>query len=531
MPIRMEKDDPRNPERRRADNKDDHRYDPVEPQPSRKRGLPIGWILGGLFLIFKKPQWLVPILLILGLLYFLRGGFNELAGGESNPWDYQATDDQFSFGAELNEQEYDKAMVFEPLSVGSGGLPSRVSLEEHAPRVLHQGRQGSCSGWASAYGARTISYAQANGMLPDQIAFSPSFLYNQIALPRCQGAYLNDAMEAMHKIGSLPFRQFGYNEQTCQIQPDLSHRGEASKYRTKGYTRLTKGANNYKPDVYGIKQHLAQGAPVVIGMMVGQSFQHNMMGQQLWRPSRAEYAGAGLGGHAMCVVGYDDNAAGGAFRIMNSWGRQWGDDGYVWVTYDDFNHFTKEAYGIYPEGKSDQYDEDRLAVKFALVSNDGQQVIPLKQKDEIVLQTTRPVPKGTKFKIAVTNNVECYTYVFGEETNGQSYTLFPYTNKHSPYCGITGTRLFPKDYSMVPDEIGNKDYMAIVVSKKELNYQQINDAMNASREQTYMMRMVESMLEDFVLSCDFDVQGGAVSFNCDVEDKSALGMIIEIDKR
>ncbi|MEZ4955452.1 MAG: C1 family peptidase [Saprospiraceae bacterium] len=37
------------------------------------------------------------------------------------------------------------------------------------------------------------------------------------------------------------------------------------------------------------------------------------------------------GGHAMTIVGYDDGK--NAFRIVNSWGTNWGDNGFAWVDY------------------------------------------------------------------------------------------------------------------------------------------------------------------------------------------------------
>jgi hypothetical protein len=52
----------------------------------------------------------------------------------------------------------------------------------------------------------------------------------------------------------------------------------------------------------------------------------------------------------------------------------------------------------------------------------------------------------------------------GQETDKGSYVLFPYTEKHSAYCEIKGTRMFPKDYSMSPDEIGDRDVMAIFIN-------------------------------------------------------------------
>ena len=41
----------------------------------------------------------------------------------------------------------------------------------------------------------------------------------------------------------------------------------------------------------------------------------------------------GFGGHAMCVIGYDDRKDGGAFEIMNSWGTDWGQNGYFMMPY------------------------------------------------------------------------------------------------------------------------------------------------------------------------------------------------------
>ena len=523
MPIRMRPDD-QGPERRpNQPNQPDQ-----SSRPTAGGKLPMWALIAGILAIIKKPQWTVPILVIFAVVYFYGCPSAEDLLGDL-PYEYQAENQAYSFGAEFDQQKYDQSMVFEPLAVGSTTIPSSVSLEQYTPRILHQGSQGSCSGWACAYAARTVSYAQATGNSPDNVAFSPSFLYNQIALPRCQGAYLKDAMDAMQRVGSLPFKDFGYTDQTCQIYPDRADQGDASRYRIKGYTRLTQGANRYGTNINAVKQHLAQGSPVIIGAMVGQSFQHGMIGKDVWYPTRSEYAGQNLGGHAMCVVGYDDRKAGGAFRVMNSWGERWGDQGYVWIRYDDFQRFVQEAYAPYPEGRADSRAEKSFQARFALVDNASNQAIPLRQTGEISFATERPIPKGTAFKMAITNNTPAYIYLFGMETNGSAYTLFPYSSKHSPYCGITGTRVFPRDFSLVPDDIGNTDYFAIVLSKKPLEYEQIKDQMNRSRQSSFMMRMVETMANDFIPGCDFSVDG-TVGLDCDTQGKDVLGMIVKIDK-
>ena len=89
-------------------------------------------------------------------------------------------------------------------------------------------------------------------------------------------------------------------------------------------------------------------APVVIGAMVGGSFMQGMMGQKVWHPTASDRNQVGFGGHAMCVIGYNDRVEGGAFEIMNSWGPEWGQNGLAFIRYGDFKEFVREAYGIDP---------------------------------------------------------------------------------------------------------------------------------------------------------------------------------------
>ena len=482
-----------------------------------------------LLFVFRKPKLLIPILLVGVVWYFFLGGKNFFSAAPDD--DFSS---EFALGATLDQEVYDKAEVFEPLTYGamgsSGGLPASVSLQKFAPKRLHQGNQGSCVGWASSYAARTILEAQSSGKDPNQVAFSPSFLYNQIALSNCQGAYMLDAMETMRQGGVLPFRDYPYDDNTCTKKPGPTELSRAQAFRIKGYNRLTQGGENYSPDIQGIKQHLAQGAPVVIGMQVGGTFMHEMRGQRLWTPTQRDYSGYGFSGHAMCVIGYDDNYQGGAFQLMNSWSESWGENGLAWVRYRDFEHFVKEAYGLYPMGTAPKFDANKLEVQFGLVDNATQSLLPLTQASDRVFRTRTPIRKGDKFKVAIANSIECNIYVFGEETDGSSYVLFPYTSKHSPYCGITGTRLFPKDYSMTADELGSRDRIAIVVTKEPIDFQALNQRINRSTASGYAARVQAALADQSIAKVSFQV-AEAIGFSCALGGRNAVGTIIEIDKR
>jgi Papain family cysteine protease len=282
-----------------------------------------------------------------------------------------------------------------------------------------------------------------------------------------------------------------------------------------------------------IKEHLAKDAPVVIGMMVGGSFMQDMMGQKVWHPTQDDYTMQGFGGHAMCVIGYDDRIEGGAFQIMNSWGPEWGENGIGYVRYGDFRKFVREAYGVDALPKSGAALNIDFECNIGLVNVATKQYIPLRVGAGNVFTTTTPVKKGTKFKLELKNAAECYTYIFGQETDNSSYVLFPYNASHSPYFGVTGYRLFPRKQSLWVDSLGTKDLMAIVVSKQALDYAALNMAINKSTQSSYAGKLNEAISSMAINNVKFNSSSsGNIYFKADAtEQKNVIGCIVEIDKQ
>lgn len=477
-----------------------------------------------LMIFFKRPKLAIGLLVIGGGLYYLGFFDGFLAPAQE---DYPTDQLEFSTGADYDEVKYDKTRVFPALaSDHKNRFPSSTSLLQYAPPRLNQGRQGSCVGWASAYAARSILHSRQTGQDPQSSAFSPAFLYNQIALTNCQGAYLMDAMEKMKGVGSLPFREFSYNENSCSKSPSSSQRSDASNYKIRGYNRLSKGGYNYKVDIEGIRQNIAQGAPVVIGMQVGGTFMTRMYGKSDWRPTNGDRSLRGFSGHAMTVIGYDDNRNGGSFEIMNSWGKQWGDDGVAWVTYRDFEYFVKEAYGLSPMGKA-SVDENKLAVKFGIIDKESRRNIPLKRIKSNVYRTQ--IAKEQRFKLEVTNSIACNIYIVTEELDGSSTVLFPY-EKYSPYCGIVGTRLFPNEQSLYPDQDGNLDRFAIIVTKEEIDITKVNRDIASSRQSTFQGKILDALGSQHVERLAFNDGTGTIDFEGDLKGKNAVSIVIEVSK-
>ncbi len=443
-------------------------------------------------------------------------------------------------GYNFNPAEFNKASVYEGLEddAGKNPLPEAVSLLKFAPNRGNQGQQGSCVAWSCAYASQTILTAAATGNDPDQIVFSPSYLYNQIRLEGCQGSYLQRAMEAMKANGGMPLSQYPYNDQDCEKEPSSSEVQRGRENVIHGFTRITNGDNINEISVRGIKEHLAKNAPVAIGMMVGQSFMQDMMGKELWTPQGMDQSQMGMGGHAMSVIGYDDRKFGGAFQIMNSWGPEWGKDGVAWVRYSDFKTYVREAYGIDPLPKRSNVANIPLECKIGLVNNDGGKNIPLRVTAGNMFQTTSPIKIGTRFKMSIENATECYIYVFGRDTNSTSYVLFPYlksgetVSKHSPYCGITGYRLFPKAQSFEADNLGNSDQIAIVVSKDELDYNALNQAISRSNRSDYLSKVNEALQSILIRTARFNnTNDGTIYFKVDANSNKAVACVVTIDKQ
>ncbi len=523
MPIRMVEDEPGKSSTNRSNTGGSSRR-----SFSGASGGGLGNILAAFLpYLLKKPKLLLVLAVVGVLLYFFVGrgcvpsSLTENTGGISD----------FFRGGELDKDIYEKTEIFEPLADNKKNpLPERVSLKKYCPTPMNQGQQGSCVAWASAFAARTILEAQKTGKNPNEIKFSPSYLYNQIALKGCQGSYVKYAMDNMYLNGAVNFKDFRYDDGDCSRQPGQELKRKAVDYKIKGFQRLTDEKRGKSYEMLGMKQNLAKGSPIVIGMMVGGTFMSEMLGRETWFPSRSDFNKSGFGGHAMCVVGYDDYHEGGAFQIMNSWGTEWGKGGFAWVRYADFKAFNVEAYGLYPMGNVDQVPATSFAGSFGLELNAGKKSITLKKVAENYFETTTKLSKKDKFKVEFTNTVECYTYIFGEEVDGSSYVLFPYTPKHSPYCGITGTRLFPSDFSMQPDDKGTKDKFAVIITREPIDYDVMNKKISNATGSDYNSKVKNALGSNADDALRFTQKGSLISFSTDINHTKPAFFIIGVNK-
>ncbi|MEE4357121.1 MAG: C1 family peptidase [Desulfococcaceae bacterium] len=212
-------------------------------------------------------------------------------------------------------------------------MPSSIDLSGNFPSPGDQGKQGSCSGWATAYALKTYQEKVEMGwsLNTSSHLFSPAFVYNQINGGQDRGALLSEALDIIVRKGCATLASMPYDPNDYRKQPDAQAFQEASDFKAVEKKTLNSTEN--------IKSALVNRQAVVIGIWIYGSFQQLRGADSVYNSK----SGGQKGYHFVTITGYDDNRYGGAFRVINSWGQNWGDSGYFWLPYNS-QGLLNEAY-------------------------------------------------------------------------------------------------------------------------------------------------------------------------------------------
>jgi hypothetical protein len=209
-----------------------------------------------------------------------------------------------------------------------------VDLSSQMPPVGNQGSQGSCTAWAIGYYQKTHYEWLEHRWDLDQSShqFSPAFIYNQINGGEDEGSTFGRAFALITEQGCATMADCPYNANDYTTWPSESAYTRAIPHRA--------GTSHWfwMLDTTGIsktKARLDSGYTTVIGIDVYSNFDH--IDSFNYTYCVADTYGGNRGSHAVTIIGYDDtvitNDGTGAFRMINSWGANWGQAGYWWMSY------------------------------------------------------------------------------------------------------------------------------------------------------------------------------------------------------
>ena len=155
---------------------------------------------------------------------------------------------------------------------------------------------GKLFGVGFTYGYRPVGYHQGQGMIP------------------------REAAQTVTNMGNVLFKTFKTEVEMPEAKNAVERNLDAltkhaAKNKIKSYARC------YCVD--DIKTAIVAGNPVIFGAAIQQ---YNVEAGNVFPCKKAVH-----GYHEMTIVGYKGDMC----RVANSWGKDWGDKGYCWISFED----------------------------------------------------------------------------------------------------------------------------------------------------------------------------------------------------
>jgi len=254
-----------------------------------------------------------------------------------------------------------------PVSVDNSRL-------KYFPPIRSQGALGSCASFVATY--YQLSYMTAIQRDVDirdgddnTTKYSPKWSYNIINGGRDSGSTFPDNFALLEEHGACTWAELPYDTNYRAWCLDPAAWRSALSVRTEPVQYIWNTSSD--SGIALAKELLTNGYVLTFGTYVN-SWRYIFIQDD---PSTtdddsetskivAHWLGGASGSHAMTIVGYNDAiwadvnrdglidpAEKGAFRVANSWGDQWGDQGFTWLAYDALR-----AVSAVPSGPS----EDRI---------------------------------------------------------------------------------------------------------------------------------------------------------------------------
>jgi len=417
------------------------------------------------------------------------------------------------------------------------GMPEQASLEQYCPTPGDQGNHGTCVAFANGYSIATLLYAKAHNitdkLVIDKYIFSPAFLYELIKDPKdgdCQfGSDPIQALVMLIDTGNALIKTVPYY---CGVSISDQAIKEAENYKISDASLLFAPGDYAKPAdemIASTKKALLEGSPISGGFHLPESF--FSIKSDVWTSDPSEVAKDWKhNGHAMAVVGFDDNKAGGAFRILNSWGTQWADHGYVWMRYDDYARYCIMGLQVFgnpfspdppenvkpipqpeptpqpdpkpapiPDPKPVPVPDAKImslsgSVEFKLNTGEDMPANKISSrnlmveedvvtKEDLVAYTMmNSYTSGTKFRFYMTVDNEAYIYAFATDLSGKINRILPFDDLTSTHVGSNSIVAFPSDTKIIKmDENKGTDYLLILYSKEPLDMNEMLADMNKAK--------------------------------------------------
>jgi len=196
-------------------------------------------------------------------------------------------------------------------------LPKSYSIKQFVTQVKNQGVLSSCAAHAFANCYEIMKRQK----FAHDYEISERYLYYKTrelegTLPKNVGTQMRDNAKIFQKVGVAMELFCPYSEEDYNLEPNWMADFSAGFNRAKGYSFLY--------SLEEIKDAISQRIPVACSIQIFSNFYK-------FEEVLKIASGTLQGGHAMMIVGYDDETQ--TFEVLNQWGRSWQGDGFFKISY------------------------------------------------------------------------------------------------------------------------------------------------------------------------------------------------------
>lgn len=398
-----------------------------------------------------------------------------------------------------------------------------LSTSNYFPPIGNQGSISSCGAWATTYYQYTYEANKFNNITTTaNNAYSPTWTYNLINSGFDGGSRYFHTYQVLELQGALHISEQPYNVDNYSFEWSTNTTAMINALRTRlaNYSTISINTSSNQithvndSQLAEIKRLLCAEKVLLVNLYANPnlsnwSFKEISSGGEdgdiaAYRASESNT------GHAMVIVGYDNNITcdingngtieateRGAFKVANSWGANWKNDGYIWVMYDALN---KTSANTTNNWETNENGERISIFEFSIQNQNDFHYIEVENK---IINLVGLLELNTLYR----NQLSLYT-----GKNSASDTIYDYTRNTEIQrtCPFSGT--------IVLDYLDCDDY--ILDNLSENWYVKIYDSItNGSITSEVKYKIVDNkqnVVKDFGVISPAINNGGTVNKYCQI---------------